>query len=148
MQNGDVVFSDFEGDPNVHVSERRLKRCPLRDVASMVVSFGYAAQATMRQIASGDLNDALSRRQLRDAARFWYSHVTAAFIRGYWRNAAGAAYLPSSRADQQTLLQTYILERSLLDLRSDVEDKPELAGMPFRIILHLIDADAEREVAE
>ena len=148
VQNDDVVISDFEGDPNVHVSERRLKRCPLRDVASMVVSFGYAAQATMRQIASGDLNDALSRRQLRDAVRFWYSHVTAAFIRGYWRNAAGAAYLPNLRADQQTLLQTYILERALLDLRSDVEDKPELAGMPFRIILHLIDADAEREVAE
>ena len=148
VQDGEVVISDFEGDPSIHVSERRLKRCPLRDVASMLVSFGYAAQATILQIATGNMNDELTRRQIRDASRFWYAHVCAAFVRGYWKNADGAGYLPKSSEDQEILVQTYMMERALLDVRTDVTDRPEFGGMPFRLILHLLDPAAERQIGE
>jgi maltose alpha-D-glucosyltransferase / alpha-amylase len=148
IHDQDVVIFDFEGDPEQHISERRIKRTPLRDVTSMLVSLGYAAQAAFRQTASANLSGDLTTRQLRNAVRFWYSHISAAFIRGYWSIAGNAAYLPTTRADQQTLLQTYLLERALLDVRADVEDKPELAGMPFRIILHLLDPEAERKTGE
>ncbi len=139
---------DFEGDPQTHISERRIKRTPVRDVTSMLVSFGYAAQTAARQIALGDPDHPLPRRALRNIIRFWFAHVSAAFLRGYWQIAERSAYMPPTRADQQTLLQTYLLERALLDVREDIEDKPELAGMPFRIILHLIDAEAERKLGE
>lgn len=142
----DVTIYDFEGDPHQHVSERRIKRCPLRDVATMLVSFGYAAQTAIRQIAAVEFSDSSDSPALRDAGRFWYAHVAAAFLRGYWKIADKAAYLPRERAQQQTLLQMYLLERALLDVRADIADKPELAGMPFRIILHLLDADAERKI--
>ena len=144
----DVVIFDFEGDPDQHLSERRIKRCPLRDVASMLVSLGYAAQSAIRQIASGEQKEALTIHALRLWGRFWYSHVIAAFIRGYWRAAKGAPYLPPSQADQETLLETYLLERALLDVRADIEDKPELSGMPFRLILHLLDAEGERKIGD
>jgi maltose alpha-D-glucosyltransferase/alpha-amylase len=144
----DVVMFDFEGDPTVPLSERRIKRCPLRDVASMLVSFGYAAQAAVRQIASGEPDEAMARHELRAAALFWYSHVSAAFIRGYWRKAAKARYMPPSAEGQQVLLETYLLERALLDIRSDMQDKPEFSGMPLRLILHLLDAEAERKLGE
>ncbi len=148
VTGNDVVMYDFEGDPQQHVSERRIKRCPLRDVTSMLVSFGYAAQSFIRQTAAANVNEALTDRGLRDAARFWYSHVSAAFLRGYWKIAGRAAYMPATRADQQTLLHTYLLERALLDIREDIENKPELAGMPLRIILHLLGAEAERRTSE
>ncbi len=148
VQNDDVVISDFEGDPASPVSERRIKRCPLRDVASMMLSFGYAAQSTVRQLSALDNSQLSARQELRTLARFWYSYVTAAFVRGYWKTAAGAAYLPKSQADQQILLHSYMMERALLDVRADIEDKPELAGMPFRIILHLLDAGAERNIGQ
>nr|MDQ2712662.1 alpha-glucosidase C-terminal domain-containing protein [Acidobacteriota bacterium] len=141
----DVVIFDFEGDSQAHISERRIKRCPLRDVTSMLVSFGYAAQGTFRQIAPVGVNDS-TRAEVRTLTRFWYSHVTAAFIRGYWNTAGEAPYLPKSRADQQTLLQTYLMERALLDVRADIADKPALAGMPLRIILHLLNAESERRL--
>ena len=139
---------DDDGDPQQHVSERRIKRTPLRDVTNMMASLGYAAQTAVRQMASAELAGNIGLRMLRDAGRFWYSHVNAAFIRGYWRIAGTAAYLPRTRGQQDTLLQTYLLERALLDVRADIEDKPELAGMPFRIILHLLDADTERRIGE
>jgi maltose alpha-D-glucosyltransferase/alpha-amylase len=140
----DVVLFDFEGDPRLHLSERRIKRCPLRDVSSMLVSFGYAVTSEMRRLLATD--QSLSRNTLRLWSRFWYSHVSAAFIRGYWSVAENAAYLPKNQPDQQTLLDTYLLERAMLDIRADIEDKPELAGMPFRLLLHLLDAEVERSI--
>jgi maltose alpha-D-glucosyltransferase / alpha-amylase len=144
VRNGDFVIFDFEGDPHLHISERRIKRCPLRDVSSMLYSFGYAAQATGRQLLSAEGHEATHRESLRLWGRFWYSHVAAAFMRGYWRNATGAPYLPESLTDQQVLLHHYLLERALLDVRADIIDKPELAGLPFRVILHLLNADVEQ----
>jgi maltose alpha-D-glucosyltransferase/alpha-amylase len=148
VKEGDVVIFDFEGDPDQHLSERRIKRCPLRDVTSMLLSFGYAAQSAVRQILAGEQGGPTPRPTLRLWARFWYSHVSAAFLRGYWSAAKGASYLPPTEAQQEVLLQTYLLERALLDVRADIEDKPELAGMPLRIILHLLDAEAEQKIGE
>ena len=146
VTDGDVVMFDFGGDPAIHLSERRIKRCPLRDTASMLLSFGYAAQAATRQMVSAELHESADRQTWRVWARFWYSHVSAAFARGYWNKAGNAIYMPSSQADQQVLLDTYLLERALLDLRSDISDKPDLAGTPFRVILHLLDAEGEQKL--
>jgi len=148
VTDNDVVMFDFEGDPDQHLSERRLKRCPLRDVASMLLSFGYAAQATMRQIVSVEQNEAALRDEFRPWARFWYSHVSAAFMRGYWNAAKNAPYMPPTQAEQETLLVTYLLERALLDLRDDIEEKPELSGMPLRLILHLLGEEGLRQPGE
>jgi maltose alpha-D-glucosyltransferase/alpha-amylase len=127
----DVFLFDFDGDPALHLSERRIKRCPLRDVASMLISFAYAAQVALRSAGPSDL---------RPWARFWYSHVSAAFLRGYCKTAEGASFMPKLQSQQQILIDAYLLERALLDIRADIEDKPELAGVPFRVVLHLLDA--------
>jgi len=144
----DVTIFDFEGDPELHLSEQRIKRCPLRDVVSMLMSFGYATQAEVRHLATGEQNEAVARHMLGLWGRFWYSHVSAAYVRGYWNAARRAPFLPESQEDQQILLDTYLLERALMDVRADIEDKPDLSGMPFRVILHLLDAEAERRIGQ
>ena len=138
VSNGDFVFFDFEGDPENTLSERRIKRCPLRDVASMVHSFGYAGRAATIRLASSERNERSSRQAFRSWGRFWFSHVTAAFVRGYWQAAKGAAYLPTTLADQQLLLDTNILERALIDVRTNLNERPEFVEVPLRVILHLL----------
>jgi maltose alpha-D-glucosyltransferase / alpha-amylase len=142
-ESNDTVILDFEGDPLLHISERRIKRCPLRDVVSMLLSFAYAAHSVSRQVFLDGNIATVDRTTLRSWTRFWYSHVSASFLRGYWKIAEGLAYMPDSRAHQQILLDNYLMERALLDVRQDINDNPDLAGMPFRIILHLLDAEAE-----
>ncbi len=144
----EIAMFDFEGDPDQHLSERRIKRCPLRDTASMLLSLGYAAQSAIRQFTSSESDGSASRQILRVWGRFWYSHVSAAFLRGYFKTAARASYLPPAQEQQETLLISFLLERALLDLRTDIYEKPELSGMPLRVILHLLDAEAESKIGE
>ena len=148
MTGDNVTIFDFEGDPAQHLSERRIKRCPLRDVASMLVSFGYAAQTVTRRFLSTDKSEALTRHDLRMWTRFWYAHVCASFMEAYWNVAGHASYMPSSQADQETLLSTYMLERAMLDMRPDISDRPEFAGIPSRLILHILNAEDDLEARE
>ena len=140
MVKDQVTIFDFEGDPGQHLSERRIKRCPLRDVASMLTSFGYAVQVASQLFYRANTAEVITQHDLRAWSRFWYAHVVATFIEAYWNAAGKAVYMPESQADQETLLATYLMERSMLDIRPDIEDKPEFSGMPFRFILHLLNA--------
>src|SRR5690606_23511323 len=46
VTGNDFVIIDFEGEPMRPVEERRAKGSPMRDVAGMMRSASYAAQAT------------------------------------------------------------------------------------------------------
>ncbi|HSJ09707.1 MAG TPA: maltose alpha-D-glucosyltransferase, partial [Longimicrobiales bacterium] len=89
----DFYITDFEGEPIRPLSERRLKRSPLRDVAGMLRSFHYAAHVALSQqgdrVHSGAPDQADERR-----ARAWYAHVSAAFLSGYLGVVGGSDVLP------------------------------------------------------
>jgi maltose alpha-D-glucosyltransferase/alpha-amylase len=133
----DAVLFDFDGDPAQHISERRIKRCPLRDAASMLISFAYATQVATRTAGATDLDRTTAYS---GKARFWYAHVSSAFLRGYFQTAQEGSFMPKAVAQQQVLIDAYLMERALLDIRADMDARPEFAGVPFRIILHLLDA--------
>src|SRR5436853_4934333 len=79
----DFSIIDFEGEPARPLSERRIKRSPLRDVAGMLRSFDYASHAALSHEASGAIFRPEDADRLEPWARFWAGWVSAAFLRSY-----------------------------------------------------------------
>ena len=80
----DFVIIDFEGEPSRSPTERRIKRGALVDVAGIVRSFQYAAEAALRGHAERNrLPDDVLSALLAQRSRAWQAWVTIRFLTGY-----------------------------------------------------------------
>ncbi len=136
----DFVIIDFEGEPARTLSERRLKRSALRDVAGMLRSFHYAAHTAVRdQVARGVVSEHPDARAALEARlEIWRRWVCAAFLRGYLVEANGAAFLPQTREDMQVLLDVFLLEKAVYELRYELNNRPDWVRIPLLGILELL----------
>lgn len=135
----DFVFIDFEGDPSRPLSERRIKRSPLRDVAGMIRSFHYAAHAALYGKVPGIVVKAGEADLLERWANTWYRCVSATYLQGYMERAGDAAFIPKSRDQLITLLGAYVLEKAMIEVSHEMEHRPDWASIPIKGILDLID---------
>src|SRR5215469_14531485 len=109
----DHVILDFEGEPARPIAERRAKQSPLRDVAGMLRSFGYAAYVGLMNYTSRRPED-LDR--LEAWAQLWERSNCAEFLRAYRETAEGAAFVPSESSDFRRLLAVFLLDKALYEL--------------------------------
>jgi maltose alpha-D-glucosyltransferase/alpha-amylase len=142
----DFVIIDFEGEPERPVSERRIKASPLRDVAGMLRSFHYAAHAALRGRAPSLVaeHSATSREAW---AEYWTSWSSAAFLRAYLSTAREGGFLPSSERNLNSLLNAYLLEKALYELRYELNNRPDWVTIPLAGIRQLFGARATTEAA-
>jgi trehalose synthase-fused probable maltokinase len=119
----DFVIIDFEGEPARSLSERRVKQSPLRDVAGMLRSFDYAAHSV-------ELPDTWHR--------FWYTWVSAAFLRAYAETAGHGKFLPSSNDEIKLLLDYHLLEKAIYELAYEINHRPDWVRIPLQGIMQLL----------
>jgi maltose alpha-D-glucosyltransferase/alpha-amylase len=130
----DFVIIDFEGEPTRTLYERRLKRLAMRDVAGMLRSFSYAAQAALR---SQDV--AIDKHaEMSVWARYWADSVSAVFLRSYLTTAGSASWVPQNQDDLELQLTTMLLEKALYELRYELNLRPDWVRIPLRGILDLV----------
>ncbi|MPZ77220.1 MAG: maltose alpha-D-glucosyltransferase [Deltaproteobacteria bacterium] len=130
----DFIIIDFEGEPARSVTERRLKRSPLRDVACMLRSLNYAALTKLR---GGGLRpeDAI---QLKPWARYWNSWVSASYLKGYFAAVQPSGLIPKAREELSLLLNILLLEKAVYELSYELNNRPDWVGVPIEGILELI----------
>jgi maltose alpha-D-glucosyltransferase/alpha-amylase len=122
----DVVLIDFEGEPGRPLSERRLKRSPLQDVAAMVRSFHYAAHAAARrQDRRG------GRRRLTGWLRHWQQRTASVFVDEYVTASSASTLLPDDPDDRQALLHAHLLERACYELAFELDHRSWWVGAPL-----------------
>jgi maltose alpha-D-glucosyltransferase/alpha-amylase len=132
----DFVIIDFEGEPARPLSERRIKRSPLRDVAGMLRSFHYASYAALYgQVPGVRPEDFLA---LEPWAASWYTWVSVTFVKAYLATAEGASFLPAERADRKVLLDAFLLEKAIYELGYELNNRPEWVEVPLQGVLHLV----------
>jgi maltose alpha-D-glucosyltransferase/alpha-amylase len=138
----DFVILFFEGEPARPLAERRIKRLPFRDVASMLRSFHYvAAHALSGRVTSGAV-----RREdlpvLEPALRWWRLWVSVAFLQSYLRATAGSPFAPASAEELKATLTAYLIEKTLYEIAYEVDHRPEWARIPLTELLDLMDRKA------
>src|SRR5690606_19473594 len=113
----DFVIIDFEGEPMRPLSERRIKRSPLRDVAGMIRSYHYAARSGLRQ----RVEEGVVGRDPEHSARVepwvdtWFQWTAAAFLRGYLSETRDTPVVPSDDHHLRILLDAYLLEKAVYE---------------------------------
>jgi maltose alpha-D-glucosyltransferase/alpha-amylase len=134
----DFVIIDFEGEPARPLSERRLKRSPLLDVAGMLRSFHYAASATLLEQQQRGLLSDLARAEA--WLRFWYGWVSAVFLQGYLEVVGSTALVPSDSKDLGTLLEAYLMDKAIYEIRYELGHRPDWLAIPLGGVLELLRA--------
>jgi maltose alpha-D-glucosyltransferase/alpha-amylase len=136
----DFVIIDFEGEPTRSLGRRRLKRPAVFDLAGMVRSLHYAAQAAelrlIRELGIPVDGDELAR--VDEWVTFWYRWVAGTFLGAYLDLAADAGYLPSDRTQVAQMLDFFLLEKAVYELGYEANSRPSWIDTPARGILDIL----------
>jgi maltose alpha-D-glucosyltransferase/alpha-amylase len=135
----DFVIIDFEGEPARSLSERRIKRSPLADVAGMLRSFDYAAEQALRAPSTAMLVPDDPGAVLQDWARAWRRWTSAAFLGRYLEVAADGRLVPADPEQAGRLLDALVLEKAIYELGYEMDNRPDWVATPIRGILELLD---------
>ena len=136
----DYVIIDFEGEPARPLTERRIKRSPIRDIAGMLRSFHYAAYTSL----FGHLGSAMVRIEdiaaMEPWAQTWNWWISSTFLKSYLQSAQPAGFLPTSPDELRILLNVYLLEKALYELRYELNNRPTWVRIPLLGILRLLES--------
>jgi maltose alpha-D-glucosyltransferase/alpha-amylase len=140
----DFFIIDFEGEPGWTLSQRRIKRSPLRDIAGLIRSFDYAADVTLRQHAeAGNLNPE-QYCALQPWARFWERQVGADFLGAYLAATAKSDLLPKTKSGLAALLEAFLLDQAVIEMSRELQRRSEVIRVPLESILQIV-APAEAQ---
>ncbi|MGC1395108.1 MAG: maltose alpha-D-glucosyltransferase [Coleofasciculaceae cyanobacterium] len=131
----DFIIVDFEGDPALNLNERRMKRSPLRDVAGMLQSFNGAANMALQNEIESGMNLPNDLPVMKQWAQYWYSWVSAAFLKSYLAEAGENAFLPQTKLELQVLLDAYLLEKAMYDLGNELNNCSDWVNIILQQIL-------------
>lgn len=131
----DFYIIDFEGEPARSITQRRLKRSPLRDVAGMLRSFHYASTSALQN--SGLRPE--DAEVLRPWARLWVDWVCATYLRG-WTDAVAPAGLLPAAPHVEILLNFYLVEKCIYELGYELDNRPDWAWIPLGGLEELAEA--------
>jgi maltose alpha-D-glucosyltransferase/alpha-amylase len=131
----DFVLLDFEGEPARSIAERRAKQSPLKDVAGMIRSFGYAAHAALFSFVVHAPDD---YGPLEPWAETWEHWAADAFLNGYVAGLGDAALLPRDLSARRTLLGAFTLDKAMYELGYELNNRPDWVRIPLLGIRKLV----------
>lgn len=135
----DFVFLDFEGDVNTPLSERRIRRSPLRDLASLFWSCRVVACRSL-YLRDGQIYQLYPNADaLEPVVRTWACGMARALLNGYLSIGAVRPLLPEHDEDMRVLLEALVLERALADLERALMSSSVETPVFMRAILQVAD---------
>jgi maltose alpha-D-glucosyltransferase/alpha-amylase len=138
----DFMIIDFEGEPARPLSERRLKRSPLRDVAGMIRSFHYAVYTAFRNHVGSRPEDASYLEPWTD---MWFKAVSGIFLSTYMASTGDSSLVPGDESECRILLEAYLLEKGVYELWYELNNRPDWVAIPVAGLLSILASDEKLE---
>ena len=142
----DFVFLDFEGDATIPISERRIKRSPLRDVARMLRSFHHATYAGFHQQTERGVIAHENLPKFEPWVRLWNHTVSRAYLQAYCEQLRASGILPGGEDKLQMMLVAYLLNQVMDELGDELQLHSNNVRAPLQAILHLTDEQMLRHI--
>jgi maltose alpha-D-glucosyltransferase/alpha-amylase len=131
---GDMFFIDFEGEPARPIAERRVPQSPLRDVAGMLRSLGYAAHAGFKTFLETKPD---CSAVLEPWITGWEMHAAAAYLSAYLKSISETGLLPGG-INRDLLLRALLLDKAFYELSYELNNRPDWADIPLDGLLRLL----------
>jgi maltose alpha-D-glucosyltransferase/alpha-amylase len=140
LAGDDIVFVDFEGEPDRFLEERRLKTSPLRDVAGMLHSIQVAALHAWRRQREDANRSAETAQSVQALLETCSRHGSAAYTGEYLDAAEADALLPVSVEDRIAMLDALLLERAVYEVWQAAQHRPDHLQLPLERLRQVLDA--------
>jgi maltose alpha-D-glucosyltransferase/alpha-amylase len=127
----DIAINDFSGDPGLSFSERRLRRSPFVDLASMIASIHVVAFDGF--LLNQQLHEEEVRRLL-PMAGLWAHYVCGFFIRAYKERAKGSTLLPAQEGDFELMLQYFLVQKAITIFNGCLKHDPQRLIIPVTML--------------
>jgi maltose alpha-D-glucosyltransferase / alpha-amylase len=143
----DFIFLDFEGNVTVPISERRIKRSPLRDVARMLRSFHHAAYAGFHQQVELGVISHENLPKFEPWVRHWNLAVSRAFLQAYCDGMEKSGILPGDPEQLRVMLLAYLLNQVVDELGDELRRGSDNVRAPLQAIVYLMEEPLPTRVA-
>lgn len=131
----ELYVLDFEGEPILSISERRIKRSALRDVAGMIRSFHYALTYALKIDATErkDLAPLLERY-----GEFWFEVVKKVYLHAYLKTARQCHLLvPEDDQSLMAVLEAFLINKAVYEVGYELQNRPDWIDIPLKGLLML-----------
>jgi maltose alpha-D-glucosyltransferase / alpha-amylase len=111
----DFIVTDFEGEVEHPLSVRKLKHCPLKDVASLISSFHYAInKGYLYRKEFVPVNEGF----LQPLIESWCNRVTDVYLDSYFSAMNAKGLIPDDLQLSRKLLNLFLLEKAVEELKA------------------------------
>ncbi|MCK5715750.1 MAG: putative maltokinase, partial [Nitrosomonadaceae bacterium] len=143
LVGNDFVITDFEGETDRSMEERRQKHSPLRDVAGMLRSFSYASSVAADHATT---ERPVDRHHLGPLVHTWEKRVSEVFLKNYHDTIQGCAVWPTDPGAAERLIDFFIIDKALYELRYEMDSRPDWLAIPLFSLLRTLQPQEGIEV--
>ncbi|HEY8733785.1 MAG TPA: alpha-glucosidase C-terminal domain-containing protein, partial [Puia sp.] len=131
----DLAIQDYGGDPAHSYSERRLKRSPLFDIATMVSSLYHVSFEAFEK--SPHIPPAGKEKWMPFYA-LWAHYMSGFFVNAWIQTVQGTSLIPSNEKDLHIILEVYLLQQALFDLNEQLLGDSRQVKVPLDMLAEVM----------
>ncbi len=143
VAGNDLVLVDFAGNPERPLAERRAKRCPLVDLASLIWSGALVGRQALEEVCR---QRPIQRDALAPYLARWRDELSRRLVSAYeatFQDAPGFTEGAEGWIQARALLRLFVLERALEQLHAALDGDAAAARMPLQSLLAWMEGTAQ-----